>query len=202
MVFSRNAICIVDINLYIDSLGLGWGVLQEYFTNYACNQSPWLPTGDFSEHAKSLISYIFHAYWYMNVMRSSRLFMWGLCFLLHCYLLLMIQGCFIMVSNVIRSNYCFSGHTMFGNMVFAICYLLGVHIKAAIYLCAWVKQCTTIKWSGNIIVVHLIGDFLYNHSLKWNPLDYRKYLQHIFSSMAVMMWGCCKIASCMIDSIT
>ena len=45
----------------------------------------------------------FHAYWYMNVMWSSRLF----------------RVSFSIVSNVTRSNYCCRRHTMHGNMVFS-----------------------------------------------------------------------------------
>ena len=59
----------------------------------------------------------FHAYWYLNVMRSSRLFRVSL--FLENGAILMIWGCFSMVSNVIRSNYCCTRHTMHGNMVFS-----------------------------------------------------------------------------------
>ena len=63
----------------------------------------------------------FHAYWYMNVMRSSRLFRVSLC--LENGSILMIWGCFSIVSNVIRSNYCCRRHTMHGNMVFSRDYI-------------------------------------------------------------------------------
>ena len=53
----------------------------------------------------------------MNVMRSSRLFRVSL--LLEYGSILMIWGCFSIVSNVIRSNYCCRRHTMHGNMVFS-----------------------------------------------------------------------------------
>ena len=59
----------------------------------------------------------FHAYWYMNVMRSSRLFRVSLFW--ENGSILMIWGCFSIVSNVIRSNYCCRRHTMHGNMVFS-----------------------------------------------------------------------------------
>ena len=59
----------------------------------------------------------FHAYWYMNVMWSSRLFRVSL--FLENGSILMIWGCFSIVSNVIRSNYCCRRHTMHGNMVFS-----------------------------------------------------------------------------------
>ena len=59
----------------------------------------------------------FHAYWYMNVMWSSRLFRVSL--FLENASILMIWGCFSIVSNVIRSNYCCRRHTMHGNMVFS-----------------------------------------------------------------------------------
>ena len=59
----------------------------------------------------------FHAYWYMNVMWSSRLFRVSL--FLEIASILMIWGCFSIVSNVIRSNYCCRRHTMHGNMVFS-----------------------------------------------------------------------------------
>ena len=59
----------------------------------------------------------FHAYWYMNVMRSSRLFRVSL--FLENGSILMIWGCFSIVSNVIRSNYCCRRHTMHGNRVFS-----------------------------------------------------------------------------------
>ena len=62
----------------------------------------------------------FHAYWYMNVMRSSRLFRVSL--FLENGFILMIWRCFSIVSslsNVIRSNYCCRMHTMLGNMVFS-----------------------------------------------------------------------------------
>ena len=59
----------------------------------------------------------FHVYWYMNVMRSSRLFRVSL--FLENDSILMIWGCFSIVSNVIRSNYCCRRHTMHGNMVFS-----------------------------------------------------------------------------------
>ena len=58
-----------------------------------------------------------HAYWYMDVMRSSRLFRVSL--FLENGSILMIWGCFSIVSNVIRSNYCCRRHTMHGNMVFS-----------------------------------------------------------------------------------
>ena len=53
----------------------------------------------------------------MNVMRSSRLFRVSL--FLENGSILMIWGCFSIVSNVIRSNYCCRRHTMHGNMVFS-----------------------------------------------------------------------------------
>ena len=59
----------------------------------------------------------FHAYWCMNVMRSSRLFRVSL--FVENGSILMIWGCFSIVSNVIRSNYCCRRHTMHGNMVFS-----------------------------------------------------------------------------------
>ena len=59
----------------------------------------------------------FHAYGYMHVMRSSRLFRVSL--FLENGSILMIWGCFSIVSNVIRSNYCCRRHTMHGNMVFS-----------------------------------------------------------------------------------
>ena len=59
----------------------------------------------------------FHAYLYMNVMRSSRLFRASL--FLEKGSILMIWGCFSIVSNVIRSNYCCRRHTVHGNMVFS-----------------------------------------------------------------------------------
>ena len=59
----------------------------------------------------------FHAYWYMNVMWSSRLFRVSL--FLENASIVMIWGCFSIVSNVIRSNYCCRRHTMHGNMVFS-----------------------------------------------------------------------------------
>ena len=59
----------------------------------------------------------FHAYWYMNVMRSSRLFRVSL--FLENGSILMIWGCFSIVSNVIRYNYCCRRHTIHGNMVFS-----------------------------------------------------------------------------------
>ena len=59
----------------------------------------------------------FHAYWYMNVMWSSRLFRVSL--FLENASILMIWGCFSIVSNVIWSNYCCRRHTMHGNMVFS-----------------------------------------------------------------------------------
>ena len=59
----------------------------------------------------------FHAYWYMNVMWSSRLFRVSL--FLENASILMIWGCFSIVSNVIRSKYCCRRHTMHGNMVFS-----------------------------------------------------------------------------------
>ena len=58
-----------------------------------------------------------HAYWYMNVMRSSRLFRVSL--FVENGSILMIWGCFSFVYNVIRSNYCCRRHTMHGNMVFS-----------------------------------------------------------------------------------
>ena len=59
----------------------------------------------------------FHVHWYMNVMWSSRLFRVSL--FLENASILMIWGCFSIVSNVIRSNYCCRRHTMHGNMVFS-----------------------------------------------------------------------------------
>ena len=53
----------------------------------------------------------------MHVMRSSRLFRVSL--FLENGSILMIWGCFSIVSNVIRSNYCCRRHTMHGNMVFS-----------------------------------------------------------------------------------
>ena len=53
----------------------------------------------------------------MNVMWSSRLFRVSL--FLENASILMIWGCFSIVSNVIRSNYCCRRHTMHGNMVFS-----------------------------------------------------------------------------------
>ena len=59
----------------------------------------------------------FHAYWYMNVMLSSRFFRVSL--FLENGSIFMIWGCFSIVSNVIRSNYCCRRHTMHGNMMFS-----------------------------------------------------------------------------------
>ena len=53
----------------------------------------------------------------MNVMWSSRLFRVSL--FLENASILMIWGCFSIVSNVIRSKYCCRRHTMHGNMVFS-----------------------------------------------------------------------------------
>ena len=53
----------------------------------------------------------------MNVMRSSRLFRVSL--FLENGSILMIWGCFRIVSNVIRSHYCCRRHTMHGSMVFS-----------------------------------------------------------------------------------
>ena len=53
----------------------------------------------------------------MNVMWSSRLFRVSL--FLENASILMIWGCFSIVSNVIRPNYCCRRHTMHGNMVFS-----------------------------------------------------------------------------------
>ena len=74
----------------------------------------------------------FHAYWYMNVMRSSRLLRVSL--FLGNGSILMIWGCFSIVSNVIRSNYCCRRHTMHGNMVFSRDSIFPTHNKADVYL--------------------------------------------------------------------
>ena len=86
---------------------------------------------DVSHHGYLLVTHLttqghcchtsFHAYWYMNVMRSSRLFRVSL--FLENGSILMIWGCFSIVSNVIRSNYCCIRHTMHGNMVFSSYYI-------------------------------------------------------------------------------
>ena len=68
----------------------------------------------------------FHAYGYMNLVRSSRLFKVSL---------FLENGSILMiVSNVIRSNYCCRRHTMHGNMVFSRDSIF--HNKADVYLSA------------------------------------------------------------------
>ena len=84
----------------------------------------------------------FHAYWYMNVMRSSRLFRVSL--FLENGSILMIWGCFSIVSNVIRSNYCCRRHTMHGNMVFSRDLFSLPHNKADVYMCAALDQLKAI----------------------------------------------------------
>ena len=56
-------------------------------------------------------------------MRSSRLFRGSLFFKNSS--ILMIWGCFTIASNLIRSMYCCSRHTMHANMVFSTHYILG-----------------------------------------------------------------------------
>ena len=93
----------------------------------------------------------FHAYWYMNVMRSSRLC--RVILFLKNGSILMIWGCFSIVSNVIRSNYCCRRHTMHGNMVFSrdSIFLLP-HNKADVYLRAAPNVIIQTWWFSNTCV--------------------------------------------------
>ena len=50
--------------------------------------------------------------------------------------ILMIWGCFSIISNVIWSNYCCRRHTMHGNMVFLGILFSLPHNKADVYVCA------------------------------------------------------------------
>ena len=104
----------LDNNMLIDSQG----VMELDFSQIAL---------ELSHHSYLLVTHLttqehcchtsFHAYWYMNVMWSSRLFRVSL--FSENVSILMIWGCFSIVSNVIRSNYCCRRHTMHGNMVFS-----------------------------------------------------------------------------------
>ena len=84
----------------------------------------------------------FHAYWYMNVMRSSRLFRVSL--FLENGSILMIWGCFSIVSNVIRSNYCCTpcmDTWCFLGILFSL-----PHNKADVYLGAVLNICMCFRW--------------------------------------------------------
>ena len=84
----------------------------------------------------------FHAYWYTNVMQSSRLFRVSL--FLKNGSILMIWGCFSIVSNVIRSNYCCRRHTMHGNTVFSTDSILPTPQQSGCLLAC------NAKWTGDI----------------------------------------------------
>ena len=140
--------------MFIDS----YGVMELDFSQMAF---------EVSHHGYLLVTHLttqehcchtpFHAYWYVNdscintrgmvydssvlvwnVMRSSRLFRVSL--FLENGSILMIWGCFSIVSNVIRSNYCCRRHTMHGNIVFLRILFSLPHNKADVYFSAASKM--------------------------------------------------------------
>ena len=115
-------------------------------------------------------------------MWSSRLFRVSL--FLENASILMIWGCFSIVSNVIRSNYCCRRHTMHGNMVFS---------RDSIFPTPQQSGCLCVCSDNSLKQWNLISDNTFHKLLKCKPcvraklvLRFQALITHTFLDRSIL----------------